>query len=486
MRNHRKLRHLALPALLAALCASSAPAWGILALPARDIFGSDEQITRRSQKLAPDVCPTMPEQGKKLQLIEAINLVLCHNPDTQASWLSLRAQAAGQTAQKLDLLLPTVSADASLSKSATQVNSNGFITQGSGASISLGYTLFDFGRKQASLEAAEEAFSASIMNYDSGLQGVIGNTLRLYYSILTAQGALDVSRESLRFTEESVNAARARYELGLVPKSDVLQADTSLAQARLSVEQAENTLLLTVSDLAIAMGADPQTELQLADIDDSQLASDDMDKEVRPLMEAAKRNRIDLNASAASLRAARANLEVTRRSDLPQVSVSASQGFSDVDVFNRSTPRSGSIGLNVSIPLFTGLTRSYNVRAAEDSLKAQEIQFEKTKLTVMQDVWRSYTNYQTALQSWEVSWGYLASATELRDISLARYKEGIATMLDVLSAESQYRSATQQHLSARYNLLTSRADLVRSVGVLNLDTVQAGNPVDTLGERTGE
>jgi outer membrane protein TolC len=88
----------------------------------------------------------------------------------------------------------------------------------------------------------------------------------------------------------------------------------------------------------------------------------------------------------------------------------------------------------------------------------------------MQDVYRSYRNYQTAEQSWTLSWDLLATATELRDITLARYKEGIGSILDVLSVQSQYRSATQQHIESRYSLLLARADLIRSIGRLNLDS----------------
>ncbi len=453
-----------------------------LEFPAYDLFGSDEKIARRSQKLVPDSCPELPKPEEPMKLMEVINQVLCHNPSTRASWLSLRATAAGNTAAKANLLLPNVSANASLSKSKTQLNNGSFISRGSSAGINLSYLLFDFGVREANLIAAEESLIASTYSYDSSLQGVIGSTLRLYYSILSAQGSYDVARESFKFAKESLMAARNRYDLGLVPRSDLLQAETSFAQSELSVQQAENAFLSTIAQLAVAMGLSPQTRLTITDVDDSDLARDNLTVAVEELMDAAEKNRVDLAASEAGLRGARANLDATRRSDLPRVSLNAGQSFGDIDIFNRDTARSGTIGVNVSIPLFTGLTRPYNIRAAEDSFRAQELQMEATRLSIRQDVWQSYTNYKTADQSWMVSWDALASATELRDITLARYKEGIGSFLDVLSAQASYRSAVQSHISARYNLLTTRADLVRSIGVLNLNTAAANAPVNELRE----
>jgi outer membrane protein TolC len=91
---------------------------------------------------------------------------------------------------------------------------------------------------------------------------------------------------------------------------------------------------------------------------------------------------------------------------------------------------------------------------------------------VEQDVWNSWNNYQTAKQSWQTSQDLLENATHLKDVALGRYKEGLGTILDVLNAETQYNTALQSNLKSRYNLLTSRVDLVRAVGTLNLETMQ--------------
>ena len=106
------------------------------------------------------------------------------------------------------------------------------------------------------------------------------------------------------------------------------------------------------------------------------------------------------------------------------------------------------------------------------AVESQQETLTATELNVTQDVWNAWHNYQTAQKSWETSSDLIKSATELKDVALGRYKEGIGTILDVLNAQTQYSTALQSQLQTRYNLLTTRIDLVRAVGVLGLDTMR--------------
>lgn len=451
-----------------------------------DPFDVEADIAPYGKGLSPDVCPDVPEADKALSLIDVVNLALCHNPDTRLAWLSLRQSALSLGSSKT-ALLPTLSADANLGTVRTQTNGGSFITRSSGADIALSYTLFDFGKRSATIEAAEQSLIASGFGHNATLQGAIATALQTYYQLLTAQSSVAVAHETERFAKESLDAATTRHTLGLVPLSDVLQGRASYSQAQLTTEQAVNQLALARSNLANLLGLPPQRDVKVAEIDDSLLLNEHITHQVEPLMERAKQLRPDLAAQAASLAASRATLHAARRADYPSLSLSAGQSFSDVDVFNRDTSRSGTIGLSVSIPIFTGFARPYTIRSAETSLEAAEITYEKTQLSIMQDVFRSYTNYETAQQTWITSWDLTASATELRDITLGRYKQGLGSMLDVLNAQSQYASALQQQTNSRYNLLTTRADLMRAAGLLTLDTVRPDAPLpSTLKPASGE
>jgi outer membrane protein TolC len=94
-------------------------------------------------------------------------------------------------------------------------------------------------------------------------------------------------------------------------------------------------------------------------------------------------------------------------------------------------------------------------------------------------VWNSWHNYETAKISWKTNEDQIAAAIQLKDVALGRYKEGLGSILDILNAQLQYSNALQGQLQTRFNLLTSRVDLVRSVGVLDLESINPEVSLDT-------
>jgi outer membrane protein TolC len=346
--------------------------------------------------------------------------------------------------------------------------------------LSLGITLYDFGQREFRLEVAELALVAAGHSYNSTLQGTIASALQGYYSLLTAQNAIEVVKEAENYAKASFDAAKLRHRIGQAPLADELQAKGAYSQALLGSEQAENGLALQQAALAILMGMESDTPVKVAEVDEHDLMKDPFVAEIKALMAAAKEKRYDLQASRASLRGAEESLKAQKRADLATLSVTTSMNLSNdtLHLVNRNVSRSQAIGFSVNIPIFTGFSQTYSERAAEKAIEAQRETLASTELSVEQDVWNSWHNYQTAKQSWHTSQDQLENATHLKDVALGRYKEGLGTILDVLNAQAQYNAALQSALQTRYSLLTSRVDLVRSVGDLNLETIHTDKAVD--------
>jgi outer membrane protein TolC len=368
--------------------------------------------------------------------------------------------------------LPRISASANRSRSKSiSEGADGKTSISGGTGLSGSLTLYDFGQREFTIDSAELALAAAGYGYDSSLQSAIATAISGYYSLLTAQNAIEVSKESNKFARESFEAANLRYELGLVPLADLLQAKVSYADSELGVQQAENSLAITRASLARLLGLSPDAEIAVEEIDDSNLLIDPFNSKLKELIEMAKEKRVDLAATRAGLESSRIALKALKRSNLASVSINASGGFDDLKLFNSQTTRSQSVGISVSVPIFTGFNETYSTRIAERGIIAQEEGLKRAELGIEQEVWNAWHNYDNAKQNWEISWDRLASATQLRDVELARYREGLSTILNVLSAQSAYRGALQSHLTTRLNLLTSRVTLIRAVGALNLESI---------------
>lgn len=457
-----------------------APAHAILDTPALDVFGSEELIeSQTGSQLLPSQCPELPAADAKLQVMQAVHIALCNNPSTRASWFQLRAQAISLNSTKVSEWIPSVSSGITINHGYTRSDGQTDAASSTSTSASLGYKLFDFGVREATIEAAEKSLRAAMTSYDSSLQGLIATTLSRYYSLLSAGYSLDAARDSSAFAKRSLEAAETRFKLGLVPKSSVLQAKASYTQSLLSVEQSENAIRAAHNNLLVTMGLDPteHAQIQVADIDESQFAMDDFDVEVKTLIEIAKRERRDLQSQEQSLASSLASLEATKRGNLPTVNMSASQTYSDIGINDRATQSTGTLGFSVSIPIFSGFTRSYSIKNSEQSIKAQRLSIEQTKLSIAQDVWSAYNDYKTAQQNWMTSLDALNSSAELRDIALGQFKAGVGSLLDVESAQSSYASSLSSYISSRFSMLSSRVDLIRAVGILDINNAKPNAPI---------
>ena len=347
-------------------------------------------------------------------------------------------------------------------------------------------TLYDFGQREFKIETAELAFLAAGHTYNSSLQGTISSALQGYYGLLNAQNALTVARQSEQFSKESYDAARLRHKIGQVALVDELQAKNTYSQSQLGTESAQNAVVLQQASLAQLMGFPPDTAVVVADIDNKTLAKDPFGGKVQALMAEAKEKRHDLQASRNSLKSSEASLQALKRSNLATISATTNLGVTNdnAHIFNYNNSRSQGIGVNVSIPIFTGFSQTYSERAAEKSLEAQRESLITTERNVEADVWNSWHNYETAKISWKTSEDQIASAIQLKDVALGQYKEGLNSILDVLNAQLQYSTALQSQLQTRYNLLTTRVNLVRAVGVLDLQSINPEAALDSAAVET--
>lgn len=441
-----------------------------------DPFATQKKLAPYGQNLKPTQCPTAPDASNALSLGDVVVATLCHNPDARAAYLSLLASADGYDGTIMSYL-PDITATASGDESRTRVERGGKPTfsRSSSVSASSSLTLYDFGRRETSLAVAERTLIAAGLGYDSTLQGFIASSLQQYFKLITSQNAVAIEQLSYDLAKATLDAAETRYTIGMVALADVLQARTAFAQAELSLETARNSLVLDRASLAQTMGLPPLTELRVDDMNDLDLQAPPFKDELITLIEKAKTQRTDLKTKKLALENAEDNLKNTKRRNLPTISASASTAFSDWDLRNNNTHRTDSIGVSLSIPIFTGFSKVFSERAEKKQLETQKLQLMQSERDVEQDVLKSWQNYNTSTKSFDISNSSVTNARQLKDVALGRYKEGLGSILDLLSAQNSYRSALQSNLSARYSLLTSRVDLVRAVGALDLNSMQPPN-----------
>ena len=409
---------------------------------------------------------------RPLSLSEVVERALCNNPQTREAWANARVQAA-QVGVQQSAFRPSVSANAALTRNETNGGSVGSgataYTQES-AGLALSYLLYDFGGRDASLESARQVLGALNATQDATIQGVFLSAVQAYYQWFAARAAVAAAAEAEKFSLESLRAATARYKVGAATPADKLQAQTAYSQSVLNRITAEGNANTALGVLANAMGLDADAPLSIA-LAATPRPSEAFAADVARLIEQARKNRPDLAAAEAQVRAARANVDAARASGMPNVSLTANLGYSNSTI---SDPfRSSALGIMVSIPLFTGFNTTYRIQAAKEQVEARLAQRDRTSQQVALDVWKAYQSLVTQMQALKTSAELVASATQSEQVARGRYKAGAGTILDLLTAQSALASARQQDIQALYGWYIAKAALAQAMGQLDFNAIAA-------------
>ncbi len=412
-------------------------------------------------------CDAPLPQDKPLALADVVHYALCNNPDTRISWAEVLGNAAKLGSSRATYL-PSVDVSASLARSDTTgtaaVNT---VTP----AVSLSYLLFDFGGREATVESTKQGLIASDYAHSATLQSVLFSVIQAYYQLYSSTAAVDAAKETVKSGKASLDAAAARYKVGVSTIADKLQAETAYAQALLKETQAENEMQVDRGILANVMGLSPEAAFAI-----STNAPEELDAEfsgdITAMLEQARQSRPDLVASEAQIKSAMAGLRVQQADGLPNLSVSASADRRD-EIEGGTGHNDATIGLRLHVPLFTGFDRSYKIDAARAALESRIAKHEQARNAALLDVWRSWSNFQTAKQTRSMTDTLLASAQKSEQVALGRYKAGAGSITDLLNAESQLADARQQHVASQYDWLVAKADLLRALGGLDSKAVAA-------------
>lgn len=418
--------------------------------------------------------------GSPLSLVEAVERALCNNPQTRQAWASVKAQAA-QLGVSQAAYVPTINTLLTATETNNTTSVKGFPQLDSRArggarsgAVNLNWVLFDFGLRSANLESARQLLIAANAGQDAALQTVFVNAVQAYYDVLTAIASVDASRDSENAARESFQAAEAKYKAGVGALADKLQAQTSYSQATLNRVKAEGDLNSARGALAIVMGLSASMPIA-PDTASTPMPDTAFVVSVDELIDEAKRTSPSILAAEAQWQAARAKASAIKAEGLPSVSLVAAANRNDqfgqppAETYSRSN----SVGLQVSIPLFEGFARPYRVRAAEAQAELKAAELANADLQVSLDVWTSYQSLRTETENLRTTDDLLHSARQSFEVAQGRYKAGVGSVLELLSAQSALASAEQQRIQATSNWRIARIRLAGSLGRLGFWAIES-------------
>lgn len=457
-----------------------------------DPFGTRDALSTSPGRAADspnpgDPCRIDRKVPQTWTLTDIVDQALCHNPDTRRAWASARYQAT-QLGVAEAAYLPTVNLSVPISRSQNTAGtgfSNSIPVSGANAGIStrrseitriaatlsLNYLLFNFGGREAAVESARQALVAANLGHARILQSVLFSAIQAYYQLFASNAALESAEAAERSSAKALEAAATRYEVGAAALADKLQAQTAYAQAKVNRQTAAGNARVALGALANVMGLKPRESLR---IEPPPLPGPDEQRErdVKALIEEAKNLRPDLAAAEADIKAAEAGVQSARAASLPSLSLVGNYTFSEP--IGLQSISSWMVGIQVSVPLFTGFANTYQIRGAEQQVSVRAADRDKLDQSIAQEVWKAYFDLNTARETLRSTEDLLASATQAEEVALGRYKAGAGNIVELLNAVASLASARYQRVQAQYNWRIGKAQLAQALGRLDLDSLATG------------
>jgi len=434
---------------------------GMIALPCTAL---DPLFTSSVQP--PTGCIDKNITADELALADLVQIGICTNPSLSAQYMGVKATEANLGVGRSQYL-PTVTVTGAAGVNGYRVESHGDYVQGEPYSgkAEANWLLFDFGGRESRVNTLRAYADAANYSYSAAVKDLMLSVQTAYLKLLAAQESLVSAKASLDSYEQSYNEAQKRYKLGMVSLSDKLQAQTRYEQALLSVVLAEDDVKQSSGQLAVLLNLSPSTPLKLKKPQFNQTITSIEKDDVEQLMKDALENRPELRAQENVQKAAKSSVTAAKTDMLPRVSATASAAINDTSWKNHSLyERNNTAGLAVSMPLFTGFSNFYKVKAASWLYQQELANTQNLRLSIQNEVWHNYQNYKTAVRSYEISQTVLESAEENHRVAFRYYQVGKADILTLLDAVAQLAEARQNKISAFYSLLLSKASLYKSIG----------------------
>jgi multidrug efflux system outer membrane protein len=401
------------------------------------------------------------------RLQSLIGMALANNRDLRTAALRIEQARAQYNIQAADLLphLDAVATGtrgrtpASVSPTGTSVVSSNYQVGLSLASFELDF----FGRVRSLSDAALATYLATEEAQRSAQISLVGEVAKAYLAERAYAEQLTLAQNTLESRAKAYDLSKQRFEVGASSALDLRQDEALLQTARVAQltlarqrAQAWNALTLLVGQpLPDDLPPPPMLSQEqiVADIP-AGLPSDLLTR--RP----------DIRSAEQSLRAANANIGAARAAFFPQISLTAGIGTasSQLSGLFDTGSRAWSFAPQMVLPIFAAGANVANLTLAEVGKKIEIANYEKTIQTAFREVADALVARGLLEEQIEAQRAVQNAQAERLKLADARYKNGIASSLDVMDAQRELFSAEQDLVQVQLLRLTNAVDLYTALG----------------------
>ncbi|RZJ69015.1 TolC family protein [Flavobacterium sp.] len=424
------------------------------------------------------------QETKNLSLKDAINFALQNKADAKKAKLDIE-NAEYEIQDTRSQALPNLSANGNLTYNPILQNSalpGEFFGQPPGSIV-----LVPFGQKWAStagLSLTQNIFDMAVFTglraarstrefyqINSSLtdEQIIENVATAYYEVFVAQEKFAVSDSTYNNTSKTRNVIKGQFDNGLAKKIDLDRTIVKLNNNDTERQKAANQVILSENALKFLIGMPISTAIVLAksDMDVKTILSE----EAKPNVET--RTEFQLMQKEEQLLVFQKKSKVAAY--YPTLALAANYNYQGLG--NQfpwfETPDNGvywsdysSIGLNLKVPIFSGLGNKAKVGKADVELRKHQVDMEDTKLRLAKEFEDAATNIKSNLATLESQKQNVTLAESVLSDTRNNYYNGLAPLTDLLDAENELTTARNNYNTALLEYKKAEIQLMKSKGEL--------------------
>lgn len=370
------------------------------------------------------------------------------------------------------------------------------------AEANINQLIWNFGKTNANIRMYNFDRVAALYEFEDMVLETIFGVKTNYYGVLAAKATLDVNRANVQINERNYQRTKAYFEEGIKSKIDLVNAEVYLSESKVTLVESEkaykNALVQLNNSMYIAFAPEYEIEntetfnfqnnyapVNLEKIDEKK----DLSKPPKDVNNAfltsqvekinvldnykfkpfpytfeesvnlAYKNRPDLKAYDATLKAMQESLKYTKREYLPEISATAGYGYRD-----QYNTNSFNVGINLS--------SNVNIKGQKHKIDNAKIQVQLAENEIdqaKQDIYFEVQNLYINMMQLEKQIPLLAVKVKqtLENFELAdgRYAVGLGDYIELQDAKVNYNNAQVSYVQTVYNYNVARANLERAIAL---------------------
>lgn len=318
------------------------------------------------------------------------------------------------------------------------------------------------------LEAARTSKNLYALTTFKTKEELVYNIIQAYYQIQITEEQRSILRNNLETMDQLIHIAQVQYEEGIIKKLDVDQLKVNKINLDSEIQGTSLGLVQLKNQLKFLMGIPQSEEISLKK--DQLTVGDFAEKDELNLANNTDLRLLDIQSELNGLQ-----LKNIKAGYMPSLSFFVNYGwmgqtdrlFSDEEVHDIVGSGTGTFGLSLSVPIFDSFQKKH---------QKQQVVIERHKLENIRMKTEYFTkmNYDNAREKLDVNLALVATQKEnmelaqnLYDITALSFKEGVAPLTELITAETSLRQSQTQYLGALLQVALADLELIKSSGSLS-------------------